>query len=420
MVPSVRWPGHCIARAKREEDPLHAHPQALLPDLTAALAVVLLLATVLRRLGQPAPVVYLVAGVVLGPEGLALLEDRGLLEHLGELGVLLLMFLLGTEVSLPKLLAGWRVAAGGTLTQVLVSTGLVGLIGWWADWPLGRVVLLGFVISLSSTAVVLRLLRDRKLEDEEVGRDVLGILLAQDALIAPMLIVVGLLAGGGLDPGVLALQLPVFALLVGLVALAARGRLRVPARLAQSDPEVQVFAALFAAVALAALSAQAGLSAALGAFVSGLCLGASGHAEWVHRSLEPLRVILVATFLAAVGGMLDLTFFAEHLGEILALSGAALVTNTVVNAGVLRVFGLDWRPAWLGASLLAPIGELSFVVAAAGRYAGLVGDYAYQLTVSVIGCTLLASAAWVGGAARMLEQPEAARPLGGQAPRPQS
>jgi CPA2 family monovalent cation:H+ antiporter-2 len=138
------------------------HIDPILPTLVGLVLSILLLGLLLKALRQPEIIGYLLAGVAVGPFGLALVQDPLLVQHMGALGVTLLLFFIGMEVSPRKLIQGWRVALIGTLLQVLVSVGLVWAIGAWLHWSLGRIVLLGFVVSLSSTAVVLKLLKDRQ------------------------------------------------------------------------------------------------------------------------------------------------------------------------------------------------------------------------------------------------------------------
>ncbi len=375
------------------------HMDPLLPRLVAALLVVVVLATLGKRFSQPMPVVYIVAGVLLGPKGAALLDEAPTLARIGEFGVILLLFLLGTEIKLDRLLASWRVPVVGLAAQIAASLGSAAALGWALDWPVGRIVLVGFVISLSSTAVVLPMLEDRKLQDSELGNHVLSILLAQDLALAPMLIVIGLLGGGAFDPVALGLQFGVGGAMLGLLAwVARRGVLRLPfAASLRGDPDLQVFAALLAALSLALVSALAGLSAAFGAFVAGVIIGATEEERWVHSSLHPFRVVLVAVFLMAIGTLLDLGFLRDNLALVASLAGIALLTNTGVNALVLRFLGQPWRESVLGGALLSQIGEFSFVLAAIGLHVGLVNTFGYQLALSVIATTLLLSAVWIGG-----------------------
>ncbi len=137
------------------------HLDPLLPPLVGVIAVILALGLLFQLFRQPQLVAYIIAGIVIGPSGIGLVNDVQIIEHLGALGVTLLLFFIGMEVSPQQLARGWRVAVFGTLLQILISVVTVWLVGSALGWEISRIVLLGFVISLSSTAVVLKLLKDR-------------------------------------------------------------------------------------------------------------------------------------------------------------------------------------------------------------------------------------------------------------------
>ncbi len=373
------------------------HIDPLLPPLVGVVLSILLLGLALRRLGQPEIVGYLIAGALIGPQGFGWLTDAATIEHLGTLGVTLLLFFIGMEVSPTRLVQGWRIAVVGTLFQILASVALVWLIGYWFDWSLARVLLLGFVISLSSTAVVLRLLKDRGELDTPVGHDVLVVLLAQDLAVVPMLILLGLLGGTAPDATTLLLQVLGAVLLIGLGGwLATRERIELSwLRRVRNDREFQVFAALLICFGLAFATGLLQLSTALGAFVGGMLVASARETEWVHRSLAPFRTLFVALFFVSVGLLIDLNFIAEHWLQISLLVLAVLLTNTLVNALVLRALRLPWDRSLLAGAMLAQIGEFSFVLAAAGLQAGIIGSYAYQTTMAIIAISLLLSAPWI-------------------------
>ena len=161
------------------------HMDPLMPYLSGSILAIVALGFLIRRLRQPLVIAYLVAGVVLGPHGSGLIPAGAVLDRLGALGVLLLLFFVGMEISPAALLARWRVALIGTALQVAISVASVAAVGSFLGWEAPRIVLLGFVLSLSSTAVVLQLLRQRAGEDSEVAQDVTAILLAQDLAIVP-------------------------------------------------------------------------------------------------------------------------------------------------------------------------------------------------------------------------------------------
>lgn len=372
------------------------HMDPAIPTLVGTILAILVVGAVLRRLHQPHVVAWLVAGLLLGHHGLNLLPDHGTVARLGEFGVILLLFFVGMEVSVPRLLANWRVAGLGTLLQIAVSVGCVLAMGALLDWPVGRSVLLGFVISLSSTAVVISLLQDRGALDSEGGRDAVGVLLVQDMALIPMLMVVGAMSGDSAPPGTLALQV-VGALGIGaLLAWIARSeRIHLPFGWLVRDHELQVLLAMVLCFGAALITGLLHLSAALGAFVGGIAVAAARETEWVHEALAPLRVVCVALFFVSVGMMVNLRFIADHALLIAGLGLLALLTNTVVNAVILRLVGREWSHAIYVATLLAGIGEFSFVLAAVGAQSGMISSFGYDAAVGTIALTLLVSPAWI-------------------------
>lgn len=381
---------------------MHADP--VIPPLTGTLAILLAIGLALQWSRQPQLIGYLLAGAVVGPHGLQIVADQALVEHLGTLGVTLLMFFIGMEVSPRRLVQGWRVAIIGTAVQVVGSVACISLIGAYLGWPLARIVLLGFVISLSSTAVVLRLLQERGELGTKAGENVLLILLAQDLAVIPMLIGISFLAGE--RPETLLMVKQLFG---GVAVVAAAGflltrrqvRLPFSERLRQ-DHELQVLAALFACFGLAAVTAYLGLSAALGALIAGMLVAAARETQWIHRSLEPLKVLLVAVFFLSIGMLVDPDFIVPNWPQILGLVAGVLLTNTFINALILRALGDDWPTSLYSGAMLAQIGEFSFVLASVGLQAGIISGFSHQMTVVVVALTLVVSPAWIGLAKRLI------------------
>ncbi|MDH3475664.1 MAG: cation:proton antiporter, partial [Rhodospirillales bacterium] len=324
--------------------------------------------------------------------------------RLGAVGVVLLLFFVGLEVSPQSLASNWRVSLMGTILQVALTTALVFAFGWVLGWPLGRSILLGFVISLSSTAVVLKLLKDWEELDTKVGQDVLGVLLTQDMMIIPMLIALGLFMGDQPNVWQIVLQLAGAAGLIGLVVwITVRGEVHLPFRaVIRGDPEFQVLAALLICFGLALFSGLLNLSTALGAFVAGMVIQATREVEWAEDSLESFRVVFIALFFASVGMLVDLNFILQHWWQLLVLVLIVVVANTAINAWVMRLLGRSWRDSFYAGALLSQIGEFSFVLAAVGWQAGAINDFGYQMTIAIIAISLLVSPAWIALAKRVL------------------
>ncbi len=373
------------------------HLDPLLPPLVGVIVAVLLIGLAFQLFRQPQLVAYIIAGVVIGPAGLGIVHDLAIIERLGALGVTLLLFFIGMEISPRQLARGWRIAIFGTLAQILISVATTWSIGTLLDWSMARIVLLGFVISLSSTAVVLKLLKDRNELDSPAGQNVMLILLAQDLAVVPMLIAVSMMSGQAPDKALIAKQV------IGGIAMTAfavwavsRKDFRLPfSRLIKRDHEIQLFAALLACFGMAFISGMLGLSTALGAFVGGLLVSAARETHWVQRALEPLKIVFVALLFVSMGMLMDLQFMQQHIWLLLALLLGVLLTNTFINAVILRLFGNNWPVSLYSGALLSQIGEFSFVLATVGLQAGVITQFGYQATIALIALTLLASPLWI-------------------------
>lgn len=374
------------------------HYDPFMLRIVAAILGILGVAFVSRALRQPHVVGYLAAGILLGPHGLALLTERATLSRIGEVGVLLLLFFIGMENNPRDLLTRWRITFIGTAVQIGASVGCMWLLGWWLGWAASRIVLLGFVVSLSSTALVLNYLRETGQIEARIGKDALGVLLAQDLAVIPMLIVIDFFGSGGANGATIALQLVGGGLALALLAWIVRGRnLRLPfSDKLRGDRELQIFVAFALCLGFALLAEGFGLSASLGAFLAGMLVGAARETEWVADRMEPFRVVFVALFFVSVGLLVSLDFVLEHAMLVGFIAVAVLLGNTAINALIFHALGDPWRYSVYAGAHLAQIGEFSFVLAAVGVQSHLITGFEYQLVIAVISATLLLSPAWIG------------------------
>lgn len=380
-------------------------------NVVAATLVILFTGWMVRILNQPHVMGYLLAGVIIGPYGLGLLADQALLARLGEFGVVLLLFFAGMEVSPRKLASRWRIAFFGTLIQICASVGVIWLIGQALQWPTSRTILLGFVISLSSTAVVINYLREIRELDTKVGQDAIAVLLAQDVALIPMLIILGILGGTQADPNTLVLQGMGAVMLLSLIAwVSIYTRIRLPlGRHIRQDHELQIFTAFSLCLGLALITGLFHLSTALGAFVAGMLVGAARETGWVHKRLEPFRVVFVAVFFVSIGLLVDLEFLVDHAAVIFTLLVAVYITNACINSIIFKTLGESWRNSIYTGVILAQIGEFSFVLAAVGYQSHLINEYGYQISVAVIALSLLLSPTLIGVTRRLQRRLHATR-----------
>jgi CPA2 family monovalent cation:H+ antiporter-2 len=340
----------------------------LIDDLALLAAVAVVISLLLRRLRLPSVSGLLVAGVVLGPHGLGLVGEAEAIEVLAEVGVVLLLFSVGLEFSLKKLRAIWRLVFIGGALQVVGTVAVVAAAATWGfDVAPSHGIVYGFVFALSSTAIVLRLLTDRRELDAPHGRVAVGALILQDLLVVPMVLMVPILATGesGLEVvGRVGWALGKAALVVVGVMLVAR--YLVPRILEAVDAsrsrDLFLLAILGICVGTAWLTAQVGLSLALGAFLGGIVVA---DTEFGHRAtgdVLPLRDAFVSVFFVSLGMLLDVEVVAREPLAVLGLFAAFVFGKGAVATLAVMLMRFPPRVAWLAGVGLAQFGEFGFVV----------------------------------------------------------
>ncbi|MEM9856035.1 MAG: cation:proton antiporter [Bacteroidota bacterium] len=368
----------------------------LISFLIIALGIILI-GTVLRLAKQTHVIIYIVTGVILGPHVMGLVTDADLISSLGSIGLVLLLFFIGMEISLPSLVANWRVSVIGTLIQIILSVLIVWILGYFYGWPIARIITLGFVISISSTAVIIKLLQDKNELESKVGQNVLGILLVQDILIVPMFIILGYLSGRPTSNTDIFLQITGAVLITALIIYLFRNpNIKMPFhKIIKNDHETQIFFAFGLCFGFSVLTGYFGLSTALGAFIAGIVVASSKSTEWFHDSLYSVKVIFVALFFISVGMLINIDFLIENIGLIAVLVTATFIANNIINSSVMHSFKLPWKDSVYAGALLSQIGEFSFVLGNLAYFNGIITDFGYQTIVAVISLTLLLSPVWI-------------------------
>lgn len=374
---------------------MNLDPSLLLVAATAFALTVL--GVLFRYLRQSVLIAYLLAGVLLGPHALGVFDDPTVLTPLADMGLILLLFFVGLEVDLGLLSTQWRIAIVGTTLQTLISVGVVWIVGDFLDWPMARIVLMGFVIALSSTPIALRFLSDRGLLSTRTGVNTLGILVAQDLLSIPMLIILRAFEGESLSATLLTLQIASGLAVVGIIILAVRhAGFRIPlVRHIEASRELQVLAALALCFGTALITGLMQLSSVLGGFVAAILIRLSGSLSWVRATLEPIGFTLIAVFFVSVGTLIDLEFSFVEFWPVIGLTVIALLLNTLVNGATLLILGENWRDALVVAASLAQLGEFGFVLAGLGLATGVISETGYQYVLTVTALTWIVSPPWV-------------------------
>lgn len=392
----------------------HEGQDVLIKDALVFLLAAGLVVPVLRALKLPAVVGFILAGIALGPSGFSAFSDQlPVLEYVtisdpqaaapfAELGVLFLLFLLGLELSFEKLWALKRTVFGAGTMQALLSALIIAYIAYMLGQPPAAAAIIGLALALSSTAIVMQVLIEKKRAAGPVGRTALGVLLFQDILVAPILIFVGFTASQS-DAGLVTVLGQAF--LNGLIALLVifvigRYLLRHLYRLAAhaGGRDFLMAITLLTVVGASVITANAGLSLALGAFLAGLLLGETEFKHQTEIDLEPFKGLLLGLFFLTVGLAIDLNVVAENWTIVFGGLIALLILKAVIAVLAVRIFAGNWSVSVEAASLLAPAGEFAFVILGAGLAAGtLLAESTTILTAIVALSMLIVSISWRGG-----------------------
>ncbi|NND72642.1 MAG: sodium:proton exchanger [Rhodothermales bacterium] len=344
-----------------------------LNEMAALFAASVLIAYICYRLRVVPIVGFLITGVVIGPTGLGLVQNIELIDILAEIGVILLLFTIGLEFSLAKLSRlGRAIFVGGGIQVVTTIVLIVGLLAMF-DVDVNAGIYTGFLVALSSTAIVLGLLSQRKETDTPAGRITLSVLIFQDLAIVLMVLLVPILAGNGGTPMEIGFVLGKAALLIAGVLILARRIVPWILERAAFTRKRELFLLTVVAICFgtAAASSLAGVSLALGAFLAGLVASESRYSEQALSEILPLRIVFNAVFFVSVGMLLDLGFLITNLPLVLGVAGAVIVIKIVTTAGSIVILGYPIRIAAAVGLALAQIGEFSFVLERAGREAGI-------------------------------------------------
>jgi glutathione-regulated potassium-efflux system protein KefB len=360
--------------------------------LGAAMAFVMLF----RRLGLGAVLGYLVAGALVGPDGLGLIGAPEEMLHIADFGIVLLLFLVGLELNPGRLLRLRHDIFGLGLLQVAVSgLAITVLVRFAANFSWPAALAIGLPLALSSTAQVLPSLRSSGEINTRPGERAFSILLFQDLSIVPLITIIAALSRAPADPGVppgWQLGLYTVAAIAGLV-LAGRFLINPLFRLVGriSERELFVVAGLFIVLASAAVMEALHLSTALGAFVAGVMLSDSPYRHELEADIDPFRSILLGLFFLSIGMMLDLDTIAERPGFVLGMAAALIALKAAVLYGLARVFGVESRRAVKLGLLLSQGGEFAFVLFVAAQRAVLIEAGAASLFGAIVTVSMAAT-----------------------------
>lgn len=377
-----------------------------LADVLILLVAAMVLGGAFERFKQNAILGYLLAGTIVGPHALDLIPNHQALLSITELGVSLLLFVIGLEFSWRRLQSLGVVALGGGSLQVLVTTALSTVAGMMLGLEAKEAFVVGCILALSSTAVVVRILTDRMAIDSGYGRNALGILLLQDIFVIPLVIAVSVLGGDDAASQihwVVAQALGAAIVLIGGFYLLLHHI--VPRLLAQEEAmrnrDLPVLLAMSTAIGSAWCAHALGLSPVLGAFVAGVLLAESQFATQIRADVAPLKALFLTLFFSSIGALINLVWVLENWRLVIVLVFVIVCGKLIIVALVTRLFRVSAGLSVATGFCLAQVGEFSFVLADVARSGDVISGELFELMITVAVATLLLTPYLVSSAPRV-------------------
>jgi len=358
----------------------------ILQDVLVIFSVSIGVVFLFQKLGLPSIAGFLVAGMLVGPHGLDLVSDLAQVEALAEIGVILLLFTIGLEFSLAHLKASRRFLLMSGPIQIMGVLGFSMIGGMVVGLTVQKAIFWGLLLSLSSTAIVLKALAERKETDTHHGRATLGILIFQDLAVVPMILLTPYL--GDQDTGGIGAALMTWgfsSIGVGLIVVAARSI--VPWFLEHivytRSRELFLLALVALSLGTAWLTSLAGLSLALGAFLAGLVISESEYSHQALAEVLPFRDVFNSLFFVSIGMLMDVRVLVDHPMVIGGLVGVVLLGKFFAGAAAVLSAGAPIRSGILAGVALAQVGEFAFILAQEGQRSGILEPKAYNIFLSV-------------------------------------
>jgi CPA2 family monovalent cation:H+ antiporter-2 len=358
----------------------------VLRELVIVLAASVLIIYISHKLRLPSVIGFLLTGVLIGPGGLSLVKNTETVGILAEIGVVMLLFTIGLEFEPARLKRIQRFFwAGGGLQVALTTAACVAVLVGFFGLGVREALFYGFLVSLSSTAVVLKILGDRGETDSPQGRISLGVLIFQDVAIVPMIALVPVLANAGhVTPWAVISRFALSAAAIAAVFLLARTLMPHVLHVVVKTRirEVFLIATLFLCLGMALLTSSLGLSLALGAFLAGVLVAESDYSHQVVSDILPFKDVFNSLFFISVGMLLDVGAVGKFLPTVLGLVAAIVLVKAFVVIATVGLLGYGSRIAVMTGLALAQVGEFSFVLAGVGRANGLLEGGIFQAFIA--------------------------------------
>lgn len=363
----------------------------ILKDIVIIFALSTLVNLVFTRIKIPTVIGYLLTGVIAGPHLLSLVSSAHQIELIAEIGVVLLLFTIGLEFSLNHLLKIRKIVFLGGFIQVFLTAGAFFVVSrfYEMNWKSG--IFIGFLVALSSSALVLKILQERSEVTSNYGRTVLGILIFQDILVVPLLLFSNLLANQSLNIPKELLILTVKVIFILLLVYAGNKwflpkLLELIAR--TKSQELFLMSIFLLCFAIALLTSKLGMSLALGAFLAGIMISDSEYSFNVFGNFLPIKDVFASFFFVSIGMLLEVSFVIENLQLVLLSILLVIVVKTIIAGGTGFILGHTFQGTVIIGLALSQVGEFSFILAKIGFNNSIISDYHYHLFLAVAVITM--------------------------------
>jgi len=358
----------------------------ILKDIVIILGLSVIIILIFQRFKLPSVLGFLIAGLIAGPNGLKLIHATHEVELIAEIGIIFLLFVIGIEFSIKTLAAIKKTVIFGGLLQVFLTIAVTAYIAHAFGLPLNQSIFVGFLLSLSSTAIVLKVYQERGEISTPHGRVSVAILIFQDIIVVPMMLVTPLLAGtsDNLTHSILILAVKVIAIIVIMYVLA---RYIVPVLfnmvVKTKSRELFILTVVVLCFSTAWLTSSVNLSLALGAFFAGLIISESDYSHQATANILPFREIFVSFFFVSVGMLLNLKFFIHHIISIHLLTLAVILIKAIIITITVFILRYPARTIFITALSLFQVGEFAFLLSVTGIEYKLLTEQVYQYFLSV-------------------------------------
>ena len=375
-----------------------------LTEISTFIGASLVSGWIFYKLKQPALVGYIIAGIILGPSALGLIDSYDTINYVAELGVLMLLFFMGLELSIDSFKKTINLSLFCTMGQIAFSLLIFFILSKLLLWPVNKAIMLAFIFAISSTAVAMRILEEIDAKKTEVGQKAIGILIAQDLALIPMLLVIDNMSGQVANPHTIWLKLLVgigiLFLVIWYFSKHAIADVMLWRWMRVNKSEIIVLAGVGFCFIAAALSGFIGLSGAYGAFIAGLIVGNTPAKKKMMEATLPIKSLLLVAFFVSIGLLIDLAFVWNHLWLVLGMLFLVIFVKTAMNVMILHVLKQPKEQILQIGTVLGQVGEFSFVLAATGLERDVFDLDTYKLATAVIALSLALSSLWFIAAQR--------------------